>query len=46
MALIHTFFPPMPDNILDKFNFFELYPLDGGGHFINAEILGELKMTL
>jgi hypothetical protein len=43
MALIHAFFPPMPDNILDKFNFFELYPLDGGGHFINEEILGSIE---
>ena len=31
---------PMSDELLAKFNFFELYPFDGGGNFINAEILG------
>lgn len=31
---------PMSDELLTEFNFFELYPFDGGGNFINAEILG------
>ena len=29
---------PMSDRILEKFNFFELYPFDGGGNFITADI--------
>lgn len=33
---------PMSDELLTKFNFFELYPFDGGGNFINAEILGSI----
>ena len=33
---------PMTDKLLTKFNFFELYPFDGGGNFINAEILGSI----
>ena len=33
---------PMTDELLDKFNFFELYPFDGGGNFINTEILGTI----
>ena len=30
---------PMSTELLTEFNFFELYPFDGGGNFINAEIL-------
>jgi hypothetical protein len=33
---------PMSDELLEEFNFFELYPFDGGGNFINAEILGSV----
>lgn len=36
------FKPPMSDELLMEFNFFELYPFDGGGNFINAEILGSV----
>jgi hypothetical protein len=28
---------PLCDALLEKFNFFELYPFDGGGYFINQE---------
>lgn len=31
---------PVSNDLLSKFNFFELYPFDGGGNFINSEILG------
>jgi Heparinase II/III N-terminus/Heparinase II/III-like protein len=31
---------PMSNELLTEFNFFELYPFDGGGNFINAKILG------
>lgn len=39
---INNFRLPMSDQLLDKFNFFELYPFDGGGNFINAEIVGAI----
>ena len=31
---------PLSDEILMNYNFFELYPPDGGGYFINNEIAG------
>lgn len=37
---IDSFIPALPESILLKYNFFELYPLDGGGCFISREILG------
>ena len=33
---------PVSDALLTKYNFFELYPFDGGGHFIQKEIVGSL----
>lgn len=34
---------PMSNELLMKFDFFELYPFDGGGNFINSEILGGIN---
>lgn len=42
MHRTYDFKPPMSDEFLAEFNFFELYPFDGGGNFINAEILGSV----
>ncbi len=33
---------PVSDALLAKHNFFELYPFDGGGYFIQKEIVGSL----
>jgi heparinase II/III-like protein len=33
---------PMSDKLLAENNFFELYPFDGGGSFINSEIQGSV----
>ena len=33
---------PLSDDLLRKYNFFELYPLDGGGFFITRELFGTL----
>ena len=35
-----TSFRPLPDELLRRHNFFDLYPFDGGGHFIQQAILG------
>ncbi|NMA43421.1 MAG: hypothetical protein GX946_08565 [Oligosphaeraceae bacterium] len=37
------FRPPVADALLEKYNFFELYPFDGGGYFIQKEIVGSLN---
>ncbi|OGV50996.1 MAG: hypothetical protein A2017_14050 [Lentisphaerae bacterium GWF2_44_16] len=37
---IEKFQPPLNDELLKKYNFFELYPFDGGGCFIHREIVG------
>ncbi|OGV34809.1 MAG: hypothetical protein A2020_09825 [Lentisphaerae bacterium GWF2_45_14] len=37
---ITDFSPPLSDRLLKEYNFFELYPFDGGGNFIHMEILG------
>ena len=37
---IKKFSPPMSDELLKEYNFFELYPFDGGGNFIHMEMLG------
>lgn len=34
---------PVSDELLRKYNFFELYPFDGGGCFINRDILGTIN---
>jgi hypothetical protein len=39
---IFDFAPPLSDALLRKHNFFELYPLDGGGYFIMKEHLETL----
>ncbi len=33
---------PVSEQLLEKHNFFELYPFDGGGYFIQKEILGSV----
>ena len=35
-----TSFWALSDEVLRRYNFFELYPFDGGGHFIQEGILG------
>ena len=37
-----TFVPPLAPELFEKFSFFELYPFDGGGSFINHEIIGSV----
>ncbi len=39
-AKVDLFLPPLPENILLSNNFFDLYPFDGGGCFINRDIAG------
>ena len=34
--------PALGDELLKKYQFFELYPLDGGGRFITQELFGTL----
>ena len=36
---IECFKPALNDSLLEKNNFFEMHPLDGGGSFIQQEIL-------
>ncbi|MBP5638010.1 MAG: alginate lyase family protein, partial [Victivallales bacterium] len=40
---MNSFIPPLSDDLLLQHNFFELYPLDGGGCFINREIIGSIN---
>ncbi len=42
MKHIDQFTPALPPELLMKHNFFELYPVDGGGTFIQREILGSV----
>ena len=42
MKRIDQFTPALPTELLMKHNFFELYPVDGGGTFIQREILGSV----
>lgn len=39
---IDTFQPALPEELLMQYNFFELYPFDGGGRFIQQEIAGSV----
>ncbi len=41
--LIDRFTPPLSLELFDKHGFFELYPFDGGGSFINHEIIGTVN---
>lgn len=40
MRLIDDFTLPLSMELFDRYSFFELYPFDGGGSFINREIIG------
>lgn len=40
--LIDSFIPPLGSEFFDRYGFFELYPFDGGGSFINHEIIGSV----
>ena len=40
--LIDDFTPALEPEFFDRFSFFELYPFDGGGSFINHEIIGSV----
>ena len=42
MNRIERFVPPLSGDLLDGNNFFELYPFDGGGSFIQQEIVGSV----
>lgn len=39
-AKVDLFNPPLPAEVLLNNNFFDLYPFDGGGCFINRELVG------
>ena len=39
---IERFVPPVAAELLESNNFFELYPFDGGGSFIQQEIVGSV----
>ena len=39
---IDSFRPALPESLLREYNFFELYPFDGGGRFIQQEIAGSI----
>ena len=41
--LIDKFAPALELELFDKYSFFELYPFDGGGSFINREIIGTVN---
>lgn len=41
--LIDRFTPALGIELFDRFSFFELYPFDGGGSFINREIIGSVN---
>ena len=46
---VDTFRPPLAPELFETYSFFELYPFDGGGCFINHEIVGAVddrKYTL
>jgi len=43
MSRITQFEMPLPAELLENKNFFELYPFDGGGRFIQQEIAGSAK---
>ena len=40
--LVDRFTPALEPDFFDRFSFFELYPFDGGGSFINHEIIGSV----
>ncbi len=42
MERLNNFEPPIDHRVLMDNDFYRLYPFDGGGNFINAEILGSL----
>ena len=44
--LIDSFKPALGIELFDKYSFFELYPFDGGGSFINREIIGTVDDAL
>ena len=39
---IDAFQPALPEELLMQYNFFELYPFDGGGRFIQQEIVASI----
>lgn len=41
--IIHDFSPPLSDELLNKYSFFNLYPFDGGGRFVQEKIIGTLN---
>ena len=43
MRLIDNFSLPLSMELFDRYSFFELYPFDGGGSFINREIIGTVN---
>ena len=43
MRLIDNFSLPLSMDLFDSYSFFELYPFDGGGSFINREIIGTVN---
>ena len=43
---VESFTPVLSTEILDSCNFFELYPFDGGGAFVNRDLLGTIDDKL
>ena len=42
ISRVESFTPVLSAEILDSCNFFELYPFDGGGAFVNRDLLGSV----
>lgn len=41
-SYVEKFAPVLSAELLDRYNFFELYPFDGGGAFVNRDLLGSV----
>ena len=46
ISRVESFTPVLSTEILDSCNFFELYPFDGGGAFVNRDLLGSVDDKL
>ena len=46
ISWVESFTPVLSTEILESCNFFELYPFDGGGAFVNRDLLGSVDDKL
>ena len=46
ISWVESFTPVLSTEILENCNFFELYPFDGGGAFVNRDLLGSVDDKL